>query len=134
MRPPAPVFLASVVKLLFDNRYGAAWTLLNPAHQAVAPRAEYIACERQSPIKLHLVSIKVLAVKHERIRLVPHGRRVDTVGVAFDVLTSGDSGKVPVLLHIHAVLAGSRWTWILPPSRYALYRSDSCTSPYAQRA
>jgi hypothetical protein len=129
---PAPVFLTSVVKLLIANRYGAAWSSLNPAHQAVAPRAEYVACERASPIRLHLVSLKVLAVGHERVRLVPHGRRINSVGVAFDAMVSSKSGKFPLLLHLHAVPVGSHWTWILPPNRYALYRNDGCASTASQ--
>jgi hypothetical protein len=126
MRTPAPVFLATVVKLLFANRYGSAWASLNPAHQAVAPRAEYVACERQSPIRLHLVSLEVLAVRRERVRIVSRGRRTDSVAVAFDALVSQKGSKFPVLLHLHAVSAGSHWTWILPRSRYALYRSNGC--------
>ena len=132
MRTPAPVFLATVVKLLFANRYASAWASLNPAHQAVAPRAEYVACEQQSPIRLHLVSLKVLAVRHERVRLVSHGRRTDSVAVAFDALLSKKGSRYPVLLHLHAVSAGSQWTWILPRARYALYRSNGCASPTAQ--
>jgi hypothetical protein len=133
MRRPAQAFLTSVMKLLIANRYGAAWSSLNPAHQAVAPRAKYIACERQSPIRLHLVSLKVLAAGHERVRLVPHGRRVDSVAVTFGAMVSKKgSGKFPLVLHLHAMPAGSHWTWILPPERYALYRSGGCASTAAQ--
>ncbi len=34
--------------------------------------------------------------------------------------------KTPLVLHLHAVFTGTRWTWILPPDRYALYRSGGC--------
>ncbi len=71
MRESAPAFLRSVVTLLMANRYGAAWESLNPAHQAVAPKAVYVACERQSPIRTHLVSLKVLAQDRGPSRLFP---------------------------------------------------------------
>lgn len=127
MRQSAPAFLRSVVELLMANRYGAAWQALNPAHQAVAPKAVYVACERQSPIRTHLVSLKVLAQGQERIAVVPGGRRVTSVAVTFGAIVANEQEvKTPLVLHLHAVFTGTRWTWILPPARYTLYRHGGC--------
>jgi hypothetical protein len=73
----------------------------------------------------------VLAAGHERVRLVSHGRRIDSVAVTFGAMVSNKSGKFPLVLHLHAVPMGSHWTWILPPDRYALYRNDGCGSATA---
>jgi hypothetical protein len=132
MHVKASTFLTSVVKLLIANRYGAAWATLNPAHQDVAPRAEYISCEQQSPIRAHLVSLRVLAKERKRVRLVTHGPRVSTVAVTFGAILFQEGSKVPLVLTLHAVPAGSGWTWILPLDRYAFYRDGGCKTSMVQ--
>lgn len=132
MRGSASAFLGSVVRLLIENRYSEAWTTLNPVHQRVAPRSVYVACEELSPIKAHLVSLRVLAVGHDLVRLTPRGRPVESVAVTFGLILSHGESKVPTVLHLHAVARGGRWTWILPPTRYSLYKSGGCGPPQPQ--
>jgi hypothetical protein len=127
MGKSAPAFLASVVRLLMADKYAAAWATLNPEHQAVAPRSVYVSCEMASPITEKLVSLKVLAVGKESIHLVPSDRKVTSVAVTFGAILKTGKTKTPAVLHLHAVRVGSSWTWILPPDRYALYKSGGCT-------
>ena len=128
-RPPArgdaSDFLASVVRLQLANRFGDAWTTLNPAHQQVAPRRIYVACERSRAVSAQLVSLRVVDESPDRVVLTP-GETVDAVAVTFDADVRTALGDLRLVLHRHAVPAGSRWTWILAPARYAEYRRGLC--------
>jgi hypothetical protein len=106
-------FLSHIVRLLVENRYANAWKWLDTADQKLAPKPVYVACESLTPIPGHLVSLRTVGVGHDRIGVVVHFR-----------LQIGEAGFSPttVALNAHAVVAGRRWAWILPPARRALYR------------
>ena len=65
------VFLAKIVRLLAANRYAEAWPSLNSLQQAIAPLQAYVACESQTPVPGQLVSLHVLAVRHEPASVLP---------------------------------------------------------------
>jgi hypothetical protein len=56
------VFMSKLVREIGANRYDEAWETLHPAHQQVAPREEYVACERRDPVVGRLSEVVVLSV------------------------------------------------------------------------
>lgn len=124
-RPPGgPVrFLSHVVRLLAANRYAQAWKSLAPADQKLAPETAYVACESLTPVPGHLASLRTLHVGHDRIGVAVRFR--------LRIAEEGLQEATTVLLTAHAVVAGRRWAWILPPARRALYR-QGCDLGYPQ--
>jgi hypothetical protein len=124
----AGVFVTRIVGFIAADRYGRAWPSLNPAHQLVAQRAEYISCERRSPVGSTLRSAAVLRTT-QRLRRVPGvaGNTPVTAVTLRLVIRDRVLGIKRTFVHtFNAVADGSRWTWILTPSRYRLYSSDAC--------
>jgi hypothetical protein len=108
-------FLAGVIRLLAANRYDDAWTSLAPSDQALAPRASYVACEEQSPIPGHLVSLSTLRIRNDRIGVA--------VTFAATIADAELRQKVRVIVKAHAVTVDGRWAWILSDRRRTLYRN-----------
>ncbi|CAN5159084.1 hypothetical protein BH09ACT13_BH09ACT13_13560 [soil metagenome] len=124
----AATFLKRVVGLVVEDRYARAWPSLYPAHKSVAPREEYIACELKTPVGSELRSADVLRVTHKLLRIPGESARALVTSVTLRLRIAEPSlGTEDVFAHtFNAVAVGSRWTWILTPSRYELYRSDAC--------
>ena len=135
-RETAAHFLTRVVRLIVADDYELAWKSLYPAHQEVAQRSEYVACELQTPIGGRLLSADVLRVAERRRRIPGETARVPVMSVTLRLTIADPSlGTNGVFTHAFtAVAVGNRWTWILTPSRYALYRSDGCGVPPAVRS
>lgn len=122
-------FVTGLVGQIAANDYANAWASLYPAHQRVATREAYIACEAQSPIPGKLSSISVLHVIDEQVRVA--GEQESVAGKAVRVkLSITGAGAAPIVVtHTsHAVAVADRWTWILPPERFAEYRAGRCPS------
>ncbi len=134
-RPAAPkgdpaAFLIRIVGFVVADEYARAWPSLYPAHQEVAPRAEYVAYELQTPVGWKLRSAAVLRVA-QRLRRIPGAsERVPVTSVTLRLRIANPALETEgALTHtFNAVAVGSRWTWILTPSRYALYRADACNA------
>jgi hypothetical protein len=107
-------FLARIVRLLAANRYAEAWKWLDPADQKLAPEPVYVACESLSPVPGRLVSLHPLHVGRDRLGVAVRFR--------LEIAEDGIPQVTTVVLAAHAVVAGRRWAWILPPARRALYR------------
>ena len=125
-------FLTRIVRLLTANRYAEAWPSLNPLQQSVAPLQTYVACESQSPIPGHLVSLRLLHVRHEPVQVLPESAPVASTAVTFALRiadTAAAQQAVRIVLTAHAVAVDSRWTWILPPARLQLYREGCGSAP-----
>lgn len=120
-------FMAGVVKLIGENRYGRAWQTLHPAHQRVAPRAAYVSCENLTAIPGHVQSVKVVRVFDEQFQLT-NVLRVPSKAVDVKITFTDSISPEPfVVLHtVHAVAVGARWTWVLPPKRFEAYRAGRC--------
>jgi hypothetical protein len=119
-------FLTTVVQQIAGNDYADAWVSLHPAQKLVADRDAYVACESQSPIPGRLASVTVLDVSDEEVRVAGEGT---TPGKAVRLkLSIGGLGGDPVVVtHTgHAVAVSGRWTWILPPERFADYEAGRC--------
>lgn len=126
-------FLTRVVGRIVADDYELAWKSLYPAHQEVAPRSEYVDCELQTPIGLKLRSVDVLRVAERRRRIPGESVRVPVTSVTLRLVLFDASLQTTGIVTdaFTAVAVGNRWTWILTPSRYALYRSDGCGTPPA---
>lgn len=124
----ATAFLRNVVMLIARNDYAVAWQTLHPAQQLVAPLAEYVSCESQSPIPGRLDWIKVLRVRNERIVVPGTSDLATTVAVTFRLRISDPTlgASVRVTHTVHAVPVDGRWRWMLPAHRYEMYRTDAC--------
>ena len=119
-------FVSRIVTQIVSDDYATAWTTLYPPHQAVAGSDEYVACEMQTPVGLKLRSISVVTVKDRQLR-VPGDSKTSAAKAVTLRLRLSNQGERTVFTHtFNTVAVGSHWTWILTPSRYELYRSDSC--------
>ena len=126
--PDLTRFMTGVVRSVVANDYETAWATLNPEHQRVAPKAEYLKCERLNPITVTLSAVRILAI-NDRWFAMP-GRDKPVHGKEIRVrltLANPKTEERAQSFHVfHAVRVGSRWTWILPQSAYDVYRTNSC--------
>jgi hypothetical protein len=80
----------------------------------------------QTPVGLKLRSISVVRVKDRQLR-VPGDSKTSAAKAVTLRLRLSNAGERTVFTHtFNTVAVGSHWTWILTPSRYEQYRSDSC--------
>ena len=95
------------------------------------PQQAYVACESQSPIPGRLVSLRMLRIRHEQVRVVPERPPVDSTRITFALRFAGTAlpEGVRIVLTAHAVAVGSHWTWILPQARLQLYRQGCGAEP-----
>jgi hypothetical protein len=126
-RDTAVPFVRTVVRLIAENRYAAAWPLLHPAHRRAAGRSEYVACERRSPIPGRVLSVRAGAEFDAAVALAP-GLRVESRAVRISVvlLDLATLERTEVRDTVNAVRVDGRWTWVLPPDRVARYRAGAC--------
>jgi hypothetical protein len=113
---------------LAENRYAEAWTSLHPAHQRiVGSRAAYVRCERATLIPGTPIALTVLATRPETLTLAGIGR-AKTLAVTLRILIAGPAAPegVPTRHTVHVLLIDGRWRWVLPETRYALYRDRGC--------
>jgi len=122
------VFLEGVVRQIAANHYAKAWQTLAPAQQRFVSRGEYVRCESATPIPGRLDWIKVVRAYEEPVQVAGLGAAVTSRAVTFRLkITEPVLQDSVVVTHtVHAVPAGTRWAWILPPSRFALHRSGTC--------
>jgi hypothetical protein len=116
------VFATKVVDLIVHNKYSAAWAVLHPVDQQVAPSTEYVGCENRNPVIAVPRTVKVLGVKDESIG-IGDGTFVDSKAVAVRL---GFAGNFKVTHTVHVVANHGKWTWILPAWRYRDYKGDTC--------
>jgi hypothetical protein len=126
-------FLTKIVRLLAANRYAEAWPSLNPLQQSIAPLQTYVACESQTPIPGHLVSLHILRTRHEPAAVLPDQPPLSSTAVTFALRIAGTPapGGVQIVLTAHAIAEGQRWTWIMPPARLQLYTQGCGTETSA---
>jgi hypothetical protein len=121
-------FLDRVVTALVANDYGTAWQSLHPLHQEVAGEAEYAACEALSPIPGRLESLAAIRTRRKLVAIAGLAQRVRGVVVTFRLRLSDPMSGMTTAFTLNAatVRAGDRWAWMLPRSRYELYKAGAC--------
>jgi hypothetical protein len=126
-------FVIHVVDLVVSDDYASAWPSLYPPHQKVAPRDEYVSCELRTPVGWKLRAAKILKVA-ERVRRLPgetKPRQVTSVTLRL-VIENRALRTMGGFTHTFTAVAhGNRWTWVLTPARYRLYRDDACGEGYS---
>jgi hypothetical protein len=121
-------FVSRIVTLVLADDYEAAWASLYPAHQRVAPRREYVACELRTPVGASLRSIDVLRVADRSLHVPGEQGRVAAKAVTLRITLENEAlGEDEVFSHtFNAVAVDSHWFWILTPDRFRLYRTNGC--------
>jgi hypothetical protein len=120
------VFVSRVVSQIVSDDYEHAWETLYPPHQRIAGSDEYVSCEMRSPVGWKLRSISVVRVQDRTLRVPGDSDTSAAKAVTLRLRLSHAGAKDAFTHTFNAVAVGSHWTWILTPSRYELYRSDSC--------
>jgi hypothetical protein len=123
-------FVSRIVGLIVADDYAAAWRSLNPAHQEIAPQSEYVECELTTRVGSSLKSIDVVRVADRLLRIPGASQSVTAKAITLRIeIVSPALGTSETFKQtFNAVPEGSDWTWILTPSRYALYRDDACST------
>jgi hypothetical protein len=120
------VFVSRVVSQIVSDDYEHAWETLYPPHQRIAGSEEYVSCEMLSPVGWELRSISVVRVKDRTLRVPGDSETSAAKAVTLRLRLSNAGAKDAFTHTFNTVAVGSHWAWILTPSRYELYRSDSC--------
>jgi hypothetical protein len=108
-------FATHVLREEISGQWAAQWDELNPGHQKLITRKEYVACSTSLGTNfatgketLDVVSIKDVPL---HVRNVPeHTAKLVTVRL------SHVPGQAAITYHVHAVHDAGRWTWILGAS------------------
>lgn len=110
-KEPVGVFMTSVLREEIDGKWAQQWTQLNPAHQKLITKAEYVACSRRmgTNIGTGKETFHVLAVQNDPIDVQGVSQRTaKLVTISFKPPDAG-----PLTYRLHAVADAGRWTWIL---------------------
>ena len=121
-------FVSRTVATIARDDYVSAWESLHPAHQEIAPRDEYVACEMKTPLAWKLRSIHVVRVVDRTVHVPGTSEDVaaKAVTLRLRVLEKRIGAEQSFSHTFTAVPVGAEWSWILTPSQYDRYRSDSC--------
>ena len=110
-KEPVGTFMTRILREEIDGQWGRQWSELNPGHQKLISRAQYIACSRSigTNIGTGKEVFHVLAVQDDPIHVAGVPQRTAKL-----VTISFRSPGVPALTYrLHAVAVNGRWTWIL---------------------
>ena len=120
-------FMARLVRDVAAGRYERAWQTLHPAHQLVATRERYLSCEHLTPFPGRIASVKVVSVADERYTVPGESESVDSTVVTLRVtLRPASRPGNRFDSTFHAVPVEGHWTWSLPATRFAAYKSGDC--------
>jgi hypothetical protein len=105
------VFMTSVLREEINGQWAQQWTQLNPAHQKLITKAEYVSCSRRmgTNIATGKETFHVLAVENDPI----HVQGVSQHTAKLVTISFKSPGTQALTYRLHAVADGSRWTWIL---------------------
>ena len=122
-REGAGVFMTRLVRDVAAGNYERAWEGLHPAHKRVAPRAQYLECERRDHVESTVAEIAVLRIEDQDVGVA--GEPGTSLGAAVTLrLRFGPDDDVTDTFH--AVALYRDWVWILPRERYEAYRAGRC--------
>jgi hypothetical protein len=121
-------FVSRIVTLVLADDYESAWASLYPAHQKVAPRGEYVACELRTPVGASLRSIDIVRIADRSLHVPGEQGRIAVKAVTLRITLENEALREnEVFSHtFNAVAVDSHWAWILTPDRFQLYRENGC--------
>jgi hypothetical protein len=119
-----PAGRAQVVLLddLYNGHFEKAYAELHPSHRAIASRALFVRCARESLPVGQLDSIEILDVFDDETKVLLLGD-VPTKAVRVR-LTLADGGATTFVNH--EVKVGDRWRWVLNKKAIEAYRAGRC--------
>ncbi|HVS86195.1 MAG TPA: hypothetical protein VHD91_11230 [Gaiellaceae bacterium] len=105
-------FATHILREEISGQWAAQWGELNPGHQKLITRAQYVVCSQAMGTnfgtgkeKLDVESVRDVAI---------HVRNVsERTAKLVAVRLSNVPGQQPITYHVHAVRDSGRWTWIL---------------------
>jgi hypothetical protein len=107
----AGAFMTRILREEIQGQWAAQWRDLHPGHKKLITRSQYVACSQRMGTDFGTGDeiFKVLDIRNEAIKVrgVPQ-RTSKLVTISFH-----HPGKEGLTYHMHAVLSGDRWTWIL---------------------
>jgi hypothetical protein len=120
--------MASLVREKATGQYELAWKSLNPFHQRVASRADYVQCENQTVFPGVLKHIVVVRVKDEPVVIAGETHSVASKAVTLRVSVASPGIRKPVVVTdtYHAVPVRGHWTWLLTRENFAQYKAGLC--------
>ena len=122
----AGAYMTGLVRTIADGDYGKAWDSLYPAHQRVAKRSAYVACERRDHIPSRVAEIHVLKVVDEQVEVAGESAKAPGAAITLRLRVGADDFGDAVTDTFHAVAVDGGWAWILPEARYEAYRAGHC--------
>jgi hypothetical protein len=113
-----------------NGHWGRAWRTLYPLHRRVASQRTFVACEQQTPFSAPLRSVVVLGVRRAPVHVAGLSRTVAGAAVTVRVRLAWYGTRDPITFThtFHLVPVRGRWTWLLSPASYRVYRNDLCGS------
>jgi len=105
-------FIKRILKEEIHGQWAQQWRELHPGHRALITRAQYVACSRGmgTDFATGKEVFRVLGVRDEPIHVRGVPQRTSKVVTIMFREPSKPSG---LTYHLHAVVSGDRWAWIL---------------------
>lgn len=121
-------FLVETIEQKVHGDWGKAWTSLYPFHKRIASRSTYVRCEAVTKFPAPLESLRVTEVRSAAVRVPGLSRRVAGVAITVVVKLRWYGPRDPIVFRhtFHLVPVRGRWTWLLSPSRFWLYKRHGC--------
>lgn len=121
-------FFLTVLRQKISGDWATAWQSLYPLHRRIAPRDTFVRCETATPFPAPLESIHVVRVRAAPFRVagVHNPMPSAAVTVAVKLRWYGPRDPITFTRTFHLVPDHGRWTWLLSPDRYRLYKQDAC--------
>jgi hypothetical protein len=122
------LFMAALIREKATGQYELAWKSLNPLHQRVASRTDYIQCENQTVFPGVLKRVEVIGVKDDPVVIAGETDSVAAKAVTLRVSVNSPGIRKPVVVTdtYHAVPVHGRWTWLLTRENFAEYKAGRC--------
>ena len=110
------------------GQYGRVWQTLHPSHQAVASRAEFVACQSQTTPFEGKLEIEVVETSDEPFRIPGQTSDVPSKAVTlrYTVKVPGVDEPQTATSTTHVVAVDGQWRWILTPKDYKAYKANRC--------
>ena len=128
-------FLLETIEEKVHGEWGKAWTSLYPFHKRIAPRGTYVRCETRTPFPAPLESLRVAELRRATVRVPGLPRTVAGVALTVVVKLRWYGPRDPIVFRhtFHLVPVRGRWTWLLSPSRFWLYKRHGCGADEVMR-
>ena len=108
----AGVFASRILREEIHGQWARQWSELNPGHQRLITRAQYVACSREMGTNIATGNevFRVLDVRNDPIHVEDIRQRSSELVTVTFRQRGAASG---LTYRIHAVAVGGHWTWIL---------------------